>query len=333
MAGLTLRNIHAAPGEKVHGRVGVGEWPDSSPIEMPVTLINGAHDGAAVLLLACMHGDEVVGTETLRQVVSTIDPTTMSGTVIACYAVNVPAFVMGTRVNGLEDPAGSNDLKRQLRSGSADGSLTDRLAAVVRDELVPLAEYYVDLHSSARGSTNSPRAIVAGDSLDASADLRNKLDELADACNFEFVFRPQARAWKGMYFAPSYPLEEDYGKAGLVLETGHAPTSEGAEVLVDGILNILRRLSVLDGESARTVPLREMARLIAVRANRGGIWLPKVGLGAEVKEGEVLGQIVSVTNDVLEDVIAPAAGVCIKVATSTTIWTGVRTHVLAVPAE
>lgn len=333
MAVIGVRDIQAAPGEKVYGQVMVGEWSDGSAISVPIAIANGAREGTTVLLIGCMHGDEVVGTEAIRRVVGDLDPATLSGAVVAVFAANVPAYVMGTRVNGLEDPAGSNDLKRVLRTAQPEGSLTDRIACLVRDELVPLCEYYVDLHSSARGSVNHPRAIVAGDTLDADPELRGRLDLLADACDFEYVFRATAGRWKGMYFAPTYPLEEDQGKAGIVLETGYAPSMEGVDLLVSGMAKILARVGILPGESTRTVPMTLMSRLVATRANHGGMWHPVVGIPEKVDRGQLLGRIVNLRGETVEEVFAPVAGVVIKVTTTANIWTGVRTHVIAVPRE
>jgi predicted deacylase len=330
---ISIRDLSATEGEKSYGRIQVGEWSDGSGISVPIAIANGAKPGPTVLVLACMHGDEVVGTESARRLLAELDPASMSGSVIACFAANVPAFLLGSRVNGLEDPAGSNDLKRILYTAQAEGSLSERIACFVRDELFPHCEYYIDLHSSARGSTNSPRAIVAGDTAKVSDDVRAKLDLLAEACDFEVVFRAKAGQWKGMYFAPSYPIEENYGKAGIVLETGHAPSMEGADLLVAGMRSILTKLEILAGTFTRSVPIRLMSRLVAVRANRGGMWLPEKTIGDEIKEGDMLGRIVSLENEVLEEVRAPAGGVCIKVATTATISTGVRAHVIAVPYE
>jgi predicted deacylase len=330
---ISIRDISAAEGEKMYGRIQVGEWSDGSGIGIPIAIANGAKPGPVVLVLASMHGDEMVGTEAARRLLSELDPVSMSGSVIACFAVNIPAFLLGTRVNGLEDPAGSNDLKRVLHTAQSGGSLTERIACFVRDELIPHCEYYIDLHSSARGSTNSPRAIVAGDTAKVDEDVRAKLDLLADACDFEYVFRAQAGQWKGMYFAPNYPIEENYGKAGIVLETGHAPSMEGVDVLIDGMRSILTKLEIVAGTFSRSVPIRLISRLVAVRANRGGMWLPEATIGDEIKEGDLLGRIVSFENDTLEEITAPVGGVCIKVATNATISTGVRAHVIAVPYE
>jgi hypothetical protein len=46
-------------------------------------------------------------------------------------------------------------------------------------------------------------------------------------------------------------FEEKYGKTHIVLETGHAPTIVGCDVLVKGIDNILVYLKMIDGRLER----------------------------------------------------------------------------------
>lgn len=333
MAAIRIRDIEAKPGDKTLGRVRVGEWGDGSAIDMPVAIVNGRNPGPVFLALACLHGDEMVGTHAVSRVISDLDPDNLSGAVIGVLAANTPAFILGTRVNHLEHPAGSNDLKRIFDTAKEGGSLSERIASLVRDEIVPHCEYYADMHSSAIGSVNYPRAIVAGDYIDAPQEIHEKLNVLADACNFEYVFKPSGAAWEGMYFRPSFPLEEKYHKAGIVLETGYAPTAEGVEELAMSLRMILARLGLKQGDHERTVPLTLLERLVAVRANYGGLWHPAVGIGEKVNQHDLLGTISDLFGETVEETFAPSAGVVIKVASSATVSTGVRTHVLGVPYE
>lgn len=328
---IRIRDFEAATGEKKHGTVQVGEWADGSPVNIPIVVVNGTDEGPTLLALGAMHGDEVVGTEAIRRLAAELDPAGMRGAVIGILAANLPAFLMGTRVNTLEDPAGWNDLKKHLRTAQATGTLTERIAAMIRDDFVPLCDYYVDLHSSARGSVNYPRAIVAGEYLSVAQELHAKLDRLAQACDFEYVFKPSGKRWKGMYFEPAFPFEEDQGKAGIILETGYAPTMEGADVLVTAMRNILIETGILEGNFTRSVPLTFIERLVAVRANRGGMWHPRAAVPDAVAEGDLLGEIRDLSDNVVEEIRAPEAGIAIKVATNATVTTGVRAYVLGIP--
>jgi len=330
---LKLRDMEVTPGTKSFGGVTCGEWPDGSPVRVPVAVVNGKEPGPTVMVMAGVHGDEVVGTETVRKVAAELDPTKMRGTFIGLPAVNIVSYILNSRVNTLEDPFGWNDFWYLIPNAQRTGSLTERLACFVRDEVVPLCDYFIDLHSSAKGSTNYPRAIVAGDYVSLKPDVRKKVERLAQVCGFEYVFKPKGSTWAGMYFAPFNFIEETYGKAGIVLETGHAPTTEGVDILVIGVRNILVDVGIINGKVEDAVKPTYLERLVAVRANRGGIWHPKVWIPYVAKEGDVLGHVTGLTDTVVEEVRAPASGIAIKAATSAAVATGTRLFVLGIPYQ
>jgi len=332
MATIKLRNVAALEGRKTFDAVKIGEWPDRSAINIPVSVVSGRRAGPVVLVMAGIHGDEVNGAEAIRRLtLEVLNPETLRGTVIGLPVVNIPSYIVNARANTLEENVGSNDASRLLSSAQPTGSLSERIACFVRDEAVPLAEYIIDLHASMKGSTNYPRAIVAGEGAKVSPELRAKIDRLEKSCGFEYIFKPRAMSWKGMYFAPSHLFEEKLGKAKIVLETGHAPEIGGADVLVQGITNILIELDMIDGEITRMGPSQLMERLVAVRANGGGIWHPKYGLKHAAKEGELLGHVRGLADEVVEEVRAPVSGIAIKVATQGAVATGQRLFVFGVP--
>jgi predicted deacylase len=331
MTTIRVRDLEAAPGAKIYGGITCGEWADGSPIKVPLVIVNGRQPGPTLVAIGGMHGDEMVGTEAVRRIAAELDPARMRGAVIGVVAANVVAFLLGSRVNTLEDPGGWNDFEYVMQTAQPTGSLTERLGCLLRDEIVPQCQYYIDLHSSAKGSTNYPRAIVAGEFVPMAKDLREKIDRIAEACGFEYIFRPKLSSWPGMYFAPDFPLEERYGLAGICLETGHAPTFEGIDTMVKGVRNILIEVGILEGRMERDGAPTYIERLVAVRANRGGIWLPKVWIPHAARAGEQLGTITNLASEVVEDIRAPMAGVAIKVATSAAVATGTRVFVLGIP--
>jgi predicted deacylase len=330
---LSVRGVKADMGTKVYGNITFGEMADGTPYRVPIVLVNGSKPGPTLLVTAGLHGDEVVGAETVRIVASKIDPKTFAGRFIGLPVINVPAFLITARVNLLENPVGYNDLSRLIPTAQADGSLTERIAAFVRDDVYPLADTVVDIHSSAIGSTNYARAIVCGDYLPISKELLARSNRLAKACGFEYIFKPRAASWKGMYFAPRSYLQEELGKAAIVLETGHVPTFEGADIIVQGTWNIMIDLGMVQGEAHRAPKQVYMDKLYAVRANRGGLWHAKAGLGVEVKEGELLGTINGPMNEVLEEIVSPVAGISVKVATAAMCPTGTRVFVIGTPYQ
>jgi predicted deacylase len=329
-----LEGISAAPGTLGKGFIKVGEFWDSSPVNMPVMILNGAGEGPTVLMQSAVHGNEVVGTEAIKTIMTSLDPKKVNGTILGIPVVNVPAYLENARINLMEAPAGDNDLSGMIRKGGGvQGPQSQAIANLLHEKVFPRVEVVLDLHSSAPGTFNYARAIVVGDHIDIPKALRDKCMALAEACNYEYVFKPAKVTWSGMYFAPGSMFETKYGIPALILETGAAPTTEDVESILYGIDNVLKHLKMIPGEPAKKNKQIFVDRLVAIRAQRGGMLRLKVKMCDRVKKGDVIGEVTNLFNEVIETIRTPEDGVLIKLATSALICTGIRAAVVATPAK
>lgn len=327
---VQIGSISVNPKSKKYDFLKVGELYDGSPVNIPIMVVNGVESKPRLLLIAAVHGDEVVGTEAIKRVISKIDPEKFKGVVIGIPVLNMPAYLASERVNVLEVPKGSNDLERFFtKSINSEGCQSERIAYVLQEEIFPKVDYVIDLHSSAIGSNNFPRAIICGNYVPISEELREKIDELAVASAFELIFRPQRPPWPGMYFTPGALWEESYGKATIVLETGASPTIDDADTIISGITNIMKHLGMLEGLPTKAKDQIFVERLIAVRANKGGIFRPRTKIGDYVKQDEVIAEVTNLFDDVVEEIKSPEYGLIIKHRTSAFVGTGERVFVIA----
>jgi len=326
---IKIRETKVEPGSKEHIHVTIGHMLDGSPYRIPLILINGKKPGPKLLVGACVHGDEVIGTEAIKTVAKALAPDDISGWFIGAPITNIASYLSLARVDTLETPIGDNNMSGKWKGGTLQGSMTERAAAFFRDEVIPNAEYYIEIHSSASGSLNSPRAIICGDYAQIDPVVRKRVDDIGRACNFEVIFKPETTSWKGMYFPPSTFFEER-GVAKIVLETGGAPTIADVETIRYGIYNIMKQIKMLPGEPESKNTQVYCGRLMAVRANEGGIFRSSTQLRDRVKEGDKLGEVTDVFDNVIEEIFAPSDGIVVKIATTAAVYSGIRLIVLAV---
>ena len=91
------------PGDYSRGRKhGLELDVGHSGIQLPILLVRGSHEGAALVVTAGIHGDEYEGVRAIFDVVETLDPAAMRGDLIAVPVSNPPAFWAGTRRNPLD---------------------------------------------------------------------------------------------------------------------------------------------------------------------------------------------------------------------------------------
>jgi hypothetical protein len=251
------------------------------------TIRGGAGDGPTLGLVAGIHGDEPLGVETLRRLVTELEPDSLAGELFVIPVANPYALQSLTR----NTPIDMNNLNR-LFPGDPDGMLTEQLAHAIVEQVVPRCDYLVDLHS--------------GGNL-ATVDYVYLHDDggLAESFGCEILFRgPSFQGSLGDHARSN-------GVPTVVSELGGGQqrNEHYVEKGLRGIRNVMKRLAMLPGRPE--VPERQVVvdELIVLRPHQGGLMISGVGperLGEEVPVEAELGRIVSpYTFEVLETVSAP----------------------------
>jgi len=240
-------------------------------LKVAVHTLKGERDGPTVGITAGIHGDELLPVEVVRGVLTSLDPKKVRGRVVAVPLMNPTAFETFTR----HTPQDMHNLNRVF-PGTADTWLSELLAARLTERLVPELDALLDLHSGGAWPT---------------VDYVYYLNDLELSRSFLFPT---------MYRGSSYPgsfgthFSQTTGKPIVVAEIGGGGQLDAKylERGVNGVLNALRKLGVLEGEVTpppRQVLLTEMK---IVRPRHGGILEPVVGadrLGEQVPAGTLLG--------------------------------------------
>ncbi len=261
------------------GRSGTGELPiarlvTGTRISLPVQVRHVRTDGPVVWLSGAVHGDEINGVEIIRRVMRTLDPRTMTGTVIAVPIVNVHGFLNGDRY--LPD---RRDLNRSF-PGSPTGSLAARIAYLFMTEIVSRAEVGFDLLNGSDHRTNLPQVRADLDDPPTRA--------LAEAFGAPVMLHAKVR--DGSLRGAATEL----GATVLLYEGGEAWRfdAEALDAGERGVLRVLARLGVVeDIDDGPVAPPIESRRSSWVRARRSGIALLDVGLGDRVGKAQQLGVI------------------------------------------
>ncbi|MET3920844.1 succinylglutamate desuccinylase/aspartoacylase family protein [Arthrobacter sp. UYEF20] len=127
---------------------------DAAVIPSPIAVLSGG-TGPTVLLIAGTHGDEYEGQILLQELIRSIDPDELTGRLIVLPALNIAAVREGRRVASVD---GVN-LNRAL-PGNAGGGPAEQIASIVAEDLIPLADFVMDIHSGGIASEYVPSAFV-----------------------------------------------------------------------------------------------------------------------------------------------------------------------------
>lgn len=251
-------------------------------VMIPLAVIRNG-EGPTALLTGGNHGDEYEGPLALFDLARTLDPATVSGTVIIVPAMNYPAFRAGTRTS----PIDKGNLNRSF-PGRPDGTVTEKIADYFQRELLPRADFVLDFHSG--GKTLDFLPFCAGHILADKAQER-KTFAAVEAFSAPWSMRMLEIDAVGMFDTAA----EAMGKVFVTTELGGGGTARAETVAIarQGALNLLRHAGIVSGavEKRPTRWLDMPSGDCFAFAEEDGLIETAVDLGGRVAEGEVLARI------------------------------------------
>ncbi|AIY19634.1 succinylglutamate desuccinylase [Pimelobacter simplex] len=270
---FAIGNVRVRAGASKEVELPITRLVTGGDISLPVRVLHGREPGPAVWVNAAIHGDEVMGVEVVQQIVASLSPKTLRGTLLAVPVVNVFGFMTGERY--LPD---RRDLNRSF-PGSARGSLASRIAHLFMTEVVGTCDVGIDLHTAADRRSNLPQI---------RADLDDpRTRELAEAFGAPVMLHARLRD------GSLRQAGRDRGARVLLYEAGEAMRfqAEPIAVGVAGVRRVLASLGMIDPDPAWAEhPAPEECRSSAwVRARGTGILHLDVRLGDRVETGQRLG--------------------------------------------
>ena len=270
---FAIGNVRVRAGSSKSVELPITRLVTGGDVSLPVHVVHGKEPGPVIWVNAAIHGDEVLGVEVIRRVMTDLDPKTLRGTVVFVPVVNVLGFMNGDRY--LPD---RRDLNRMF-PGSARGSLASRIARLFMDEVVSKCELGIDLHTAADKRDNYPQI---------RADLDDPVTRRL-AQSFGAPVMLHARLRDGSLRQAGL----DVGARVLLFEAGMAMRFDEAPIRVgvEGVRRVLVQLDMIDVLPELIEPpyVEECRSSGWVRARGTGILHLEVELGAEVREGQRIG--------------------------------------------
>jgi predicted deacylase len=279
--------------------------------------------GDRVVVFGGTHGDETEGVIAANRLAGA-GLALKKGVLEIVPIVHESAFYADRRVSALD----GGDLARSF-PGRPDGTPTEILADALHRQVLAGADLLIDLHTAGQ-SLDIP--FIAG-YIDDGRDRRGLSAKAAQAFGADFIWRhperPPGRTISGMDAA----IYTEYPAPG--------PTDlRCVESYVAGVKRVLSALGMID-PSAAPAPARPSTKLVSggnvdsdmQTAGAAGLFLSRVRYGEQVKQGQVLGQIVDPRGTVLEDIRSPYDGWIVVMMRRPHVKPGDRLVAIAVADE
>lgn len=273
-------------------------------IRLPLLVWRGKNDGPTLFLSAAVHGDEINGSGTIRELIANPPFKLLSGTLVFIPVVNIQGFERQTRY--MPD---RRDLNRYF-PGNKTGSVTSRLAEVIYREVICHCDYGIDLHTASVRRTNFPHV---------RADMENeKCKNMAEAFGTEVVLNSTGPEGSLRYEATNA------GCATIVLEAGEVWKVETAYVktAIRGIKNVLKSLQMIKGKSKVTSHQIICESTKWLRAQSGGFLQFHVSPGETLVKDQKITTNTGLLGNEIGTITAPCPGVIIGMSTMPAVSPG-----------
>ncbi len=307
---ITIREISAKPGTKAFGFLKVAERPGSS-VELPLGIVNGSEPGPILCLTAGMHAVEYPGINAVIRLYKQTDPATLRGALLTVPVINIPGFDTGT---DFVCPIDNKNIGLVF-PGKKTGTISQRIAYTLIEEILSKADNHIDLHGGGTGSDLIPFVIF---SVIGNEQLDKKVETMARLYGTEYVEKTGMN--KGIKMKKAIPsFIGEYGCLGKYEEADIASH-------VRGVTNVMKYLGMLEGKPSLPgrqlvfetgmpdqPPTEEQYGYHTVNTNRGGLLFPKVKVGDQVQEGQLLGEVMDLKGDIIDQMVSPITGAIFQI--------------------
>ncbi|MCC5933103.1 MAG: succinylglutamate desuccinylase/aspartoacylase family protein [Balneolales bacterium] len=268
-----MKGQRVKPGDSAVISFRIARLPTHTQIDLPVYIFRGAEAGPVLLLTAGLHGNEINGIEIVRKMISEGSVKPSRGTVVAIPIVNIYGFLQSERY--LPD---GKDLNRSF-PGNQTGSLAQRVAWVLMNEIIPKIDFGIDFHTGGASLSNFPQI----------------------RCDFEYglnldlakMFAPPFIMNSAMINKSLRRAAHRIGKHIVVYEGGESlrfddfAISEG----VSGTLRMMKALQMIDDAPQPAFRPKILSATTWIRARYAGIFHTLIQPGDILKRNQLIGTI------------------------------------------
>jgi uncharacterized protein len=308
-----------SPATRAYLPVHVTDDLNGSPISIPVHVVRGRHPGKTLAVVTALHGCEWVSVEIARQLLESVDPDALHGTLVVVPVANPVAFQTQTRAT--IDESDMNDLNRAF--GRPGTWITEQLAQILTRTILAHVDGLIDYHPLGWGTAFG----IVIFSKPQDEPLATDIQRMAIAFGYPSLVGAPAEA-RGTISGEAVSafripaITPEIGGSGF----DQAVNDEWLAANVQGALSVMRSWDMLPGEVTCAKRYSFWRKRARVNPSRAGMFQSSVGqraLLSEVTEGQVLGVVRSAhTLECIEELRAPFGGYLYYISTDRPVRPG-----------
>lgn len=290
-----------------HARVPVTRLASGADLSLSLHVATGAKPGPTIGILTTVHGDETTPLIAVRELLTTLDLSKLSGRVAAIPVANP----LAVSIFGRQTPEqhGKTDL-HEVFPGNREGNVTQRLAHAIAVNLLDHVDALIDIHCGGLGGRLQNRT-----DLDASAspEIYERSLSLCKAFNAPFVHANNLAGTAARYCNGKNIPTVNPEVGGVYL--GPEADNEYLRQTVTGLRSVMSAMNMIHApaDSVTKKLLFNVKSRFEVNPGVGGYlrsyFNKPSDLGKRIEKGTKLGEMIDIhTLDVAEELRATVTG-------------------------
>ncbi|OGU53977.1 MAG: hypothetical protein A2V66_00255 [Ignavibacteria bacterium RBG_13_36_8] len=326
---IIVGTIEAESENKISGNLEVLKGSDQGTI-IPVTIINGAKPGPVLALIAGIHGTEYIPVLTLQRIAANLNPDEISGAIIMVHIANIPSYKKRTVYF---NPVDNKNLNRVF-PGNKEGTITERIADIITNEVIDQADYLIDFHGGEFNEELCNLIFYNYDCSDITVGKSSKF--LADAFGLNYIvpesFDIVPDSINGTY---CYLTAVRRGVPAITVEIGDRGNIDIKSIITmeHGIMNVLKALKMVKGNIDEQNPVVYLTDIHTIESHTDGIFYAVVDCGQTVSKSSLLGYATDYLGNRTENFYAPITGIIVGKFDTPAINKGEEIFWIAIPAD
>jgi hypothetical protein len=306
-APFRIGDFQVKPGETGSGYLAVPE-KDGVGTRIPITVIHGLKKGKVLALVAGLHPFEYPPILALYRLKAAIDPKALTGTVLMVHIANMPGFQRRTIYYV---PADWKNLNRVF-PGDINGTLSQRIAAVINDQVVKRCDALLDMHC---GDGNEALIPYTYWMISGHKALDEATRTMALAFGLPYIIIDETRGKdpaNSKYLGNTAILQ---GKPSITTESGYLGHTDEESVArnVKGVLSVMRSYGMVTGAPEPAADPVWIDKYEVVYSKWDGLFEPRLEMGYYVRSGQVVGSVNDYLGNLKEEVKAPFTGILLYI--------------------
>jgi len=304
---FAIGSLKVAPGQAASGWIEVPAW-EGVQTSIPVTVIHGTKNGKTLALVAGVHGYEYPPILALYRLKGMVDPTELAGTLVIVHIANRPSFERRTIYYNPHDWKNLN----RVFPGDPEGTLSQRIAYVLTEEVVRKCDALIDLHCGDGNEALIPYTywMISGHK---SLDELTRTMALAFGIPHIIIDETRSKDLKESKYLGNTAIL--LGKAAITTESGYLGKTDEESIgrNLAGIFGVMRLFRMIEGKPDPVTDPVWIDRYEVIYSQTNGLFYPLGKMGHYVKKGQKVGYVTDFFGEVKEELRAPFSGILLYI--------------------